>query len=58
MLLHDCYENFDGTIFPKQPITFGETVPDNWEIFYFIIQYAWFCFCQSNLFYLLNVSSL
>lgn len=58
MLLHDSHENFDGTIFPKQPITFGETVLENWGIFYLIIQHAWSCLCQSNLFDLLNVSSL
>ena len=57
MLLHDWYENFDGTIFPKQPVTFAETVPENWGIFHLIIQYAWSC-CQGNLFYLLDVSSL
>jgi len=58
MLLCDCYENFDGIILPKQPITFGEKVPENWGIFYLIIQYAWSCSSESNLFYLLDVSSL
>lgn len=29
MILHVWYENSDRTTFPKQPVTFGEIVPEN-----------------------------
>lgn len=56
MILHAWYENSETIFFLKQPATFGDIVPENWQtIFYLFLQLAWAYSCHSNLFYLLDV---